>query len=116
MRRALLVLGIFAACFARAGTATLEWAAPTSYSDGSAIPAGVAITYNIYQGTSATSLSQVASGVTALTDSITTGLVDGQTYFWSVTAVANGMEGAQSNVVSKTIPFAAPGAVTLTVK
>ena len=95
-------------------TATLSWSAPTVYSDGTAIPSTVAITYNVYQGTSATSLTKVATGVTAVTDSITTGLADGNTYYWSVTAVANGLEGPQSNVVSKA--FGTPGAVTLTVK
>jgi hypothetical protein len=97
-------------------TATLTWTAPTTYTDGTTIPTTVALSYNVYQGTSATSLTKVATGVTALTSTITTGLVDGNTYYWSVTAVANGLEGAQSNVASKTFAAVAPGTVTLTVK
>jgi len=99
-----------------APTATLSWAAPTAYSDGTPIPSTVTITYNVYQGTSASTLVKVASGVTALTDSITTGLSDGLTYYWTVTAVANSVEGAQSNAVCKSFPNGVPGVVTLTVK
>jgi hypothetical protein len=99
-----------------APTATLTWSAPTTYSDGTAIPSTVTVTYNIYQGTSATTLTKVAAGVTAVTDSITTGLADGTTYYWAVTAVAGGLEGAQSNVASKVFASVAPGVVTLTVK
>jgi hypothetical protein len=98
-----------------APTATLTWIAPTTYSDGTPIPSTVTLTYNIYQGTSATTLVQVATGVTALTNAISTGLTDGQTYYFAVTAVANGLEGAKSNVGSKTFPAVAPGTVTLTV-
>jgi hypothetical protein len=96
--------------------AILTWTAPTQYTDGTPIPSTVALSYNIYQGTSATSLTKVATGVTALTNTITTGLADGNTYFFAVTAVANGLEGAQSNVGSKTFAAVAPGTVTLTVK
>jgi hypothetical protein len=97
-------------------TATLTWTAVTTYVDGTTIPSTVAVTYNIYQGTSATSLTKVATGVTTLTSSISTGLTDNQTYFWAVTAVAGGIEGGQSNVGSKTFAAVAPGTVTLTVK
>ena len=97
-------------------TATLTWTAVTQYSDGTTIPSTVTVTYNVYQGTSATSLTKVASGVTALTSSISTGLADGQTYFWAVTAVAGGLESAQSNVGTKVFAAIAPGTVTLTVK
>lgn len=94
-------------------TATLSWVAPTAYTDGTAIPAGTVITYNVYQGTSASTLAQVATGVTALTDVISTGLTVGKTYFFAVTAVTGGLEGPQSNVGSKAFEVAT---VTLTVK
>lgn len=113
---ACLALPVAAMAQAAAPSATLSWAAPTVYSDGTAIPSTVTITYNVYQGTSATSLTKVATGVTAVTDSITSGLADGVTYYWAVTAVANSLEGAQSNVVSKSFPAAPPGTVVLTVK
>jgi hypothetical protein len=95
--------------------ATLTWTAPTTYTDGSSIPSTVVVTYNVYQGPSATTLVKVASGVTTLTSSITTGLISGQTYFWAVTAVANGLEGAKSNVGTKVFAAVPPNAVTLTV-
>ena len=121
MRAAILAIAaalIAPAAFAQAAppSAILSWVAPTVYSDGTAIPSTVAVTYNVYQGTSATALTKVASNVTTVTDSITTGLADGVTYYWAVTAVANGLEGDQSNVVSKTFAAVAPGVVTLTVK
>jgi hypothetical protein len=113
-----LVLTLFAtlALGQTAPTATLTWTAPTTYSDGTTIPSSVTLTYNIYQGISATSLVKVATGVTAVTSSINTGLADGTTYYWAVTAVAGGLEGAQSNVGTKTFAAVAPGTVTLTVK
>jgi hypothetical protein len=111
-----LILVASAAMSQTPPTAQLSWTAVTTYADGTAIPSGVAVTYNVYQGPTATSLTKVASGVTALTSTITTGLSDGQTYFWSVTAVAGGLEGAQSNVGTKSFAAVQPGTVTLTVK
>src|ERR1700734_1330650 len=104
-----------------APSAALAWSAVTTYSNGTPIPASVAVTYNIYQGTSATSLVKVTTGVTAVSSTITTGLVAGTTYYWSVSAVAAGPEGAQSNVASKVFPPPTPvnfppGTVTLTVR
>lgn len=117
MKKLLGLLLICGAAFAQTPpTATLTWTAPTTYTDGTAIPSTVALSYNVYQGVSPTALVKVASGVTTLTSTITTGLADGNTYYWSVTAVAGGLEGAQSNVASKTFAAVAPGTVTLTVK
>lgn len=99
-----------------APTATLSWGAVTTYTDGTTIPASCPVTYNVYQGLTATTLTKVASGVTALTDSISTGLADGVTYYWAITAVSCAVEGAQSNVGSKVFAPGTPGVVTLTVK
>lgn len=98
-----------------APSATLTWTNVTTYSDGTTIPSTVAVTYNVYQGTSAATLVKVATGVTAVTDTISTGLSDGQSYYWAITAVAGGIEGAQSNVGSKTFAAGTPGTTTLTV-
>ncbi len=103
-----LVLPFLAAAQA-APTATLSWTPPTTYTDGTAITQ--AITYNVYQGASALSLTKVASGVTTLTQTITTGLLDGVTYFWSITAVVGGVESAQAAPVSKTFPAGTPSTV-----
>lgn len=114
---AIALLLVCGASFAQAApTAAITYTAPTTYSDGTPIPSTVAITYNLYQGTSATTLVKVASGLTALSTTVTTGLVDGQTYFWAVTAVAGGLEGAKSNVASKVFAAVAPGSVTITVQ
>lgn len=108
-------LGIAHAQTPPAPSATLSWSAVTQYTDGTAITAPV--TYNVYQGTSATTMVKVATGVTALTQSITTGLSDGNTYFWSVTAVVAGVESSQAPPGSKTFAPGVPSPViNLTVK
>jgi hypothetical protein len=99
-----------------APTATLSWNAVTTYTDGTTIPTTCPVTYNIYQGATASTLAKVSTGVTTLTDTINTGLVDGSTYFFAVTAVACSVEGAQSNAASKAFAAGTPGTVTLTVK
>jgi hypothetical protein len=106
---------------ASAPSAILAWSAVTAYSNGSAIPASVAVTYNIYQGTSPTNLVKITTGITAVTSTITVGLVAGSTYYWTISCSANGLEGAQSNVGSKVFPLPTPvilppGTVTLTVR
>lgn len=115
----LIGLALFATAAAAqtAPTATLSWGAVTTFTDGTTIPSTSPVTYNVYQScTSATTLVKVATGVTALTSTISTGLSDGMTCFWAVTAVAGGVEGAQSNVGSKAFAAGTPGVVTLTVK
>jgi hypothetical protein len=100
-----------------APTATLSWTAPTLNTDGSTITL-LPLTYNLYQGASATTLVKVASGITALTDTITTGLVAGNTYYWTVTVVDSaGSESAQTNPLCKSFPKEVPGTVVnLTIK
>lgn len=120
MRKLSLFLAalLFSACVAAqtAPSATLSWTAVTTYTDGTTIPATCPVTYNVYQGLSATTLTKVATGVTALTNTINTGLSDGTTYFWAITASACSVEGGQSNVGSKSIAAGTPGTVVLTVK
>ena len=76
---------------------TLTWMAPTTNTDGSAI-AGP-ITYNIYSGATKTgTMAKVVSGLTA-----TQNLAANPTQpCYSVTAVVNGLESAQSGVVCVT--------------
>jgi hypothetical protein len=95
-------------------TAVLTWTVPTTNTDGTPITG--TITYTVYQGTSASSLTQVATGITATTDTISTGLVDGTTYYWAVSVQVGGVSSAQSNVVSKTMAAGIPNTVVLTVK
>jgi hypothetical protein len=112
---ALLFLTLFAtASLAQsAPTATLTWGAVTTYANGTTIPSTVAVTYNLYQGATCATVAKVASGITALTDVISTGLTVGNSYAFTISASAAGIEGAQSNCGTKA--FYAPGTVTLTV-
>ena len=109
-----LVLLAFPSFAQTAPTATLTWGAVTTYANGTTIPSTVAVTYNLYQGATCATLAKVASGITALTDIVNTGLVIGNSYAWTVSASAAGIEGAQSNCGTKA--FLAPGSVTLTVQ
>lgn len=97
-----------------ANQAVLSWGAVSKDVNGNPI---TGVTYNVYTVPTATSTSggtMIASGITALTYTAT-GLAVGSTTYYTVTAVANGMESAYSNVGSKSIPFGAPAAPVLTV-
>lgn len=85
------------AAAARSGQVTLTWSAP-----------GGAVSYNVYRGTSpgGESPTPIATGLTALTYT-DTGLSDGTTYYYTVTAVDAGGESAPSAEVSAT-PKAPP--------
>jgi hypothetical protein len=75
------------------GTAVITWTAPTTNTDGSAIPASEVLTYNVYEGTvSPVSLTTPlnATPLSALTCSVT--LAPG-TYYFAVVAL-NGSAGS----------------------
>lgn len=95
-----------------APTLTATWTAPTKNTDSSAITA--ALTYNLYAGTSCTALVKaqraIATTSVTLTGSTLTGLIPGATYCFAVTAVANGVESAQSNTATVAIPSPTPNA------
>lgn len=100
-------------------TATLTWVPPTTNTDGSPITG--TLTYNIYEGQGASvSTCTVGStpsqtGLSGTTVTISTGLQDGTTACFAVTAVEGGVESAKSNTATKTFPPATPLAPTLTV-
>lgn len=94
-------------------TATITFARPTQYTDGSPIPAGVAITYRLYQGAKG-GTKTLAGTITGTTATVNSGLAPGETC-WEVTAVANGVESARSNEGCKTFAYPATQAVTITV-
>jgi hypothetical protein len=79
-------------------SAELSWIAPTVNEDGS--PASITA-FNIYAGTSHTSLFKVATVPAAQTTFTVNGLQTGTTYF-AVTAVSDTAESAFSNIESKT--------------
>jgi hypothetical protein len=80
-------------------TVSLTWSAVTLSTTGSTLTGPV--TYNVYQGGTPASLAKIATGITSLSDTIATGILSGQTYYWTVSAVSGGVEGAQSNAGSK---------------
>lgn len=77
-------------------TANIAWTAVTQDVGGK--PLTNPVTYNLYRGTSATVLTSIKSGLTGLTttDTVTANGV----YWYSVTAVAGGLESAKANPVS----------------
>jgi hypothetical protein len=88
--------------FPTTGQTQLSWVAPTTNTDGSALTN--LASYQVYYGTSATTLSQKAPLVSFPSTSTTvTGLTNG-TWFFAVTALSGtNKESAKSNVVQKTI-------------
>jgi Putative Ig domain len=85
------------------GTAALSWQPPTQNTDGSTITnlAG----YRIHRGTTATSLSVVATVASpGATSHVLEGLASGTHYFAISAFSSNGAESDRSTVASKTIP------------
>lgn len=94
--------------------ATINFTAPTVQTDGTPIPTGTVLTYNLYQSTTSGAEVKVASSTT-LSITVNTGIVDGTTYYWYVTTSDTSGEGPPSNEVCKTFHAALPGAVTITI-
>lgn len=100
---------------AYADPAVISFQAPTTYTDGTPIPAGTAFTYGVYQAPQGQPLVKVAT-ITGTTTTITTGLTPGATFCFAVTAIINGQESAQSNQQCKLSAFPVPSAVVITVR
>lgn len=109
MKRAIMFalswLAAVAVAQAVGNTATITWGPPTGNTDGTAL-AGT-ITYNIYQGAKGAEV-KTASGVSGTSFTVSTGLADGTTVCWYVTAVEGGQESAPSAEACKTFPPAVP--------
>jgi len=120
MKRTMLALVVILAPFfgvkaQSPNVSLLNWVAPTTYTDGTAITE--AITYNVYFGTTATGiLTQVASGLTGTTYTDSqAALTAGSTACYAVTAVTPlAGESAYSAVACKTFPHAKPNPPTNT--
>jgi len=96
MRR-LLLLAAFVASTSHAqaaNQASLSWSAPTTYSDGS--PLTGTLTYTVYQGPQGGTKAKVSSTATT-TYTVSSGLTQGTTVCWQVSATLNGQESALSN-------------------
>jgi hypothetical protein len=93
--------------------ATLNWTAPTTYTDGTPIAAGTLVTYNVYQGPSGTiKVKTPSSPLSVASVTITTGFVTGTVWCFQVSSIANGLESALSAEACKTFPFPPPSAPT----
>lgn len=93
-----------------AQTAVVSWTAPTKNTDGSTIATTLA--YNLYQGVQGTSLTKVQTALATTSVTVTAGLTPGTTQCFTVTAVSNGMESAQSSSACVAIVFPTPGVPT----
>jgi hypothetical protein len=103
-------LSLFAGlALAATPTASLSWTGVTLDTGGNAI---TGITYNVYQGTQGAALVKVQSALAAVAATVTAGLTQGTTQCFAVTAVANGVESAQSTTACAAIPFPTPGVPT----
>lgn len=107
-----LWLGVAHAQTAR--SATITFTRPTQYTDGTTIPTGTAITYNVYQGARGSTTKTRVGTITATATTINSGLQPGETC-WQVATVANGVESTLSNEGCKTFPWPATESVTITV-
>jgi hypothetical protein len=103
-------------------TAVTSWTAPTTYTDGAAIPSGTKISYTLYEGAgssgscaSAQISTVVASGITTLSYTLPAATAAG-TYCYDVTATVNGVASKASNVVAEVVSAPVPNAPTATIQ
>jgi hypothetical protein len=112
MRNRLFTLAL--ACLAStsyaqaANQAILTWTAPTTYSDGTPLPAS-GLGFKVYRGLQGATKTVIASP-TSTTYTDTTGLASGTTVCYQVSATLAGQESALSTEACKTFPALAPSA------
>lgn len=106
-----MALGMAAVCSA-ANEATLTFSPVTEYTDGTSIPAGKTVTYDVYQGLKGAARAKVGSIVSG--GKLTTGLLTGNEYCWHVQAVVDATSSAPSNEACKRFQ-GIPDTVTITV-
>jgi hypothetical protein len=96
-----------------AGTATISWTAPTQATDGSPLTGAKALTeYRLYERCGTAGYGSPISLPPTATSAVRSGLPDGTTCYWQVTAVNVDGESARSNEGSKTFSLLLPGEVT----
>lgn len=100
------VLALTLSGIASATDLTLSWAAPTSFTNGTAIPASSVITYNVYGANQGSPLVLLQSGITSLTNVRTN--VDVGSKCYSVTDTVAGVESAQVSQICVTVAAAPP--------
>jgi hypothetical protein len=110
----LLLTGIVITSFGAGHSVVLTW---TPSPDGSANPT---LAYNIFRGTAAgaegstpINAAPVAVGCSGAACTYTdTNVSVGQAYFYTVTAILNGVQSVPSNECNTTIPLGAPSGVS----
>ena len=117
MKRALILLAFCASAQAQ-NTATITFSAPTQRADGTQIE-GV-VSYRLHQGLRGQPKTVVSTfqGLQAI---VSTGLLNGRTYCWQVSAFETvdsvaGPDSALSNEACKTFQASPPQPVTITVQ
>jgi hypothetical protein len=101
---------------AYAGTATLTWTNPTTYTDGTAIGATDITQTRAQYGSCVGTAFGVSAGQVTFTGVVTTGTIPGLapgSYCFQVFTTAKGVESAASNVVSKILAQPAPNPAVL---
>jgi hypothetical protein len=105
----ILLVGLLVT-LAHAASVVLTWTLPTTHEDGT--PLSDLSSISVYQGT-ASGQYEAPMSVGIASSAIMSGLTEGQTYYWVVTALDHaGNESADSNEVSVTIQ-ASPSDTTL---
>lgn len=113
MRRFLLVIPLLlVAIAAHATTVTLQWTAPTQYTDGTTIPSTETLTTNVYQGATGAEVL-TASSVTGLTWTSANLAPNSKVCFYvTENDVQQATTSAPTNEVCATIPAETPNAPT----
>jgi hypothetical protein len=110
-----LVLVILAAMVGITSAASYRWDGPTTYTDGSAIPAAKIsqIVYRAYIGDSSTGPWVLDFTTSAgVTNAVLSDPPPGGTLWYTVDAFLDGVPSAKAAAVSKTVPFQVPAAPT----
>lgn len=113
-----LIAGCTAYSQSANNSAVWTWTAPSSFTDGTAIPSTDTITYNLYIGTSGKGsepTTATQTGITAITLT-TSGYTAGESVCGEVTAIVNGVESGRSNEACKNFPNQPNAPTNLTVK
>jgi len=103
-----MVLVLTVVVVAKAQTRTVSWSPVTTYTDGSPVEAGNAVTYSVWRQDSVTSvIVQLANRITATSATFDdASLVKGRVYnFWAQAQLASGASSDNSAVYAWTLPL-----------
>ena len=107
----LLVVGVIVGFGSSAWAATLSWTAPTTYTDGSAIPTTLTKTYNMKSGASSSG-PWSSEGTTTSTSGTVSEPAAGTTKWYTVSVTISSVESANAIPVSKSAAFKTPSPAT----